>query len=218
LQSITEIRRGVVVNFEFRSLAANHQRRAIQMYWAALLTIGAALIHFAGAVGQVPRSDFWAALLSGYGLVQLVVAFAILAIPATPIFIGALIVQASGVFLWILAHTTGLPIGNVLWRPEALSVPGLFLPVMESFSVLLLLQLLLRRPSLRAPRARVTALLTLLALPPIVFLTWSGVNFAANDTWLSSSLTIAAPTGALSQSTLSPSSGKPQHSLSRDGA
>jgi hypothetical protein len=127
-------------------------RRGERLYWAALLVIGAALIHLASASEEVSRSGLLAALFLGCAVVQLVTGITIVAIPAVRISPTAALIEAAAVLLWILAHTTGLPIVFARWRPEPPNLPGLFLPAMELSSAILLLHLILRGARVSAPR------------------------------------------------------------------
>src|SRR5260370_23530082 len=107
---------------------------------AALLILGAAAIHLSGGPQQLPRSIILAAGLCLIGLVQAAGAVALLGIARRPVVRALALFSAGSVFVWGVAHCVGLPLGTTLWRPEALSIPDFFLPIMEAMAALLLVR------------------------------------------------------------------------------
>lgn len=184
-------------------LTANRLKRGALLYWAALLTIGAAIMHFMGGSAQLPQSVLLAVLLFGFAIVQVAMALAIVVVPMRRLLIATAILDGAAVLLWIVARTIGLPIGFTLWRPEEVSIADLFLPAMEGLATLLLLGLVIRRPRTRTPRVWRTALATLPALflvcllTGIVSLSWLGPSPAVSEAWLPSSSPVRAPAGRM---------------------
>ncbi len=186
----------------FQQLTANRLKRRALLYWAALLTVGSAAIHFMGVSVQAPQSGLLAALLIGYAIVQIVIALIVVAVPTRRLLIAVTVIESAALLLWIVAHTTGLPIGFpiglTLWKPEMLSIFDHILPSMEGLAVLLLLCLVVRRPQMKVTRAWRTAVAMLPAFVLVSLLTLTGIiNSAINDVWLPTSSTISAPAGQI---------------------
>jgi hypothetical protein len=161
---------------------------------AALLILGAAVIHLSGASQQLPRSIVVAAGLCLVGLVQAAGAVALLSIARRPLVRALALFCAGGVFVWGVAHSAGLPLGTTLWRPEALSIPDFFLPAMEALGALLLARASWARR--RPPSHRwlgALAILPALLLAPA--LAAGGVMDAVNDAWLPASGTLNVAAG-----------------------
>lgn len=161
---------------------------------ASLLLVGAAAIHLSGAPQQLPRSTGVAAGLCLVGLVQVAGAVALLSTASRRVARWLALFSAASVLVWGVAHSVGLPVGTVVWRPEALSIPDLFLPTMESVATLLLARIGWgrRRP---ATRRWLTALAALPALLLVPTLAAAGAMDAVNDAWLPASGTLNAPAG-----------------------
>jgi acetyl esterase/lipase len=145
-----------------------------------VLMLGAASIHLAGAPARWSEWFLLGAGTAALGAVQIALAVALVAVPGRRLLSIAAIVNLGAVLLWALAHTVGLP----LWRPEALSLPDLLLPVLEVLAALALGLAAWRAPRPLKPRAWLTAL----ALVPTVLVTailaTGGALGAPDDTWL----------------------------------
>lgn len=171
-------------------LTANRLTRGAWLCWAAVFTIGAAIFHVMSALAQVPQSMLLTVLLFGFAIIQIVIALAIVVVPASRLIIATAIIDAVAVLLWIIAHIVGLPIGLTMWRPELLSSVDYFTPIMEGLAVLFLLRLVMRRPRTKQPRAWRTILATLPAIVLVALvawptgLSWLGVAPAVSEAWL----------------------------------
>jgi acetyl esterase/lipase len=108
--------------------------RGALLYWAALFTMSAAIMHFVGALKQSPSSGLLAVLLVGFTIMQVVVAIAVMIAPARLLLLVATVTEAVGMLAWITAHVFGLSDGFAIWRPETLWVPDLYLPIVEGIS------------------------------------------------------------------------------------
>lgn len=162
---------------------ANHLKRGALLYWAALLTMSAAVIHFVGVLKQAPQSGLLVALLCGGALVQAIIALAIVAVPARHLLIAAAIVEAVAALCWVAVHITGIPIGPTVWRAEILSTLDLYLPVMEAVSAFFLLCLYGRTWNVRSRAARLIPA----ALPSLFIaavLIWVALNFATAQLYI----------------------------------
>ncbi len=175
---------------------------------AALLILGAAAIHLSGAPQQLPRSIILAAGLCLIGLVQAAGAVALLGIARRPVVRALALFSAGSVFVWGVAHCVGLPLGTTLWRPEALSIPDFFLPIMEAMAALLLVRSGWGRQR-RAPRIWLGVLATLPALLLTPALAAAGVMDAVNDAWLPAYATLNVPAGQTSTLTYCSPGGSP---------
>ncbi len=152
-----------------RSLLAHRLKRGALLYWAALFTLSAAVLHLIAVLRQSPPAGLLGLSLLGLALAQILAAVAIVAMPARrPLFVAA-VVQAVALLAWTIAHTVGLPDGHAVWRPETLGVPDLYLPVMEGLSVCFCFCLFARTRTItskpgRALLAWLPTLLTLLVI------------------------------------------------------
>lgn len=115
----------------FSTLFANRIKRGAFLYWAALLTLSAAIVHFLAMLFQTPSSGLLTAfILIGAGI-QAISAFSVIIWPARRVLIAAGIVDGLALLLWLLAHTTGVPVGFTLWRAESPAITDMWLPIME---------------------------------------------------------------------------------------
>lgn len=120
-------------------LTAHRLKYRVHLYWAVLLTMGAAIIHFIGVLAQPPASGLLAVLLLVFAIVQAVVTIAVVAVPARRLLLIAGVFEAVAMLLWIVAHSSGLPDGLAIWRPETVGVPDVYLPAMEGVSAIFFL-------------------------------------------------------------------------------
>lgn len=136
-------------------LSANRSKRGALLYWSALFTISAALIRFIGVLQQPPQSGILVALLLVGSCIQASIAISVVVLPARRPFIAAAGINGAGVLCWIMAHSSGLPVGPELWRAETLSWLDLYLPAMEIMATFFLLCLFGRTWQMRSRVARV---------------------------------------------------------------
>lgn len=115
-------------------LLANRIKRGGFLYWAALLTMSAAIIHFLGILLQRPPSGLLGALLFIGALIQAISAVSVVVWPARRLLIAAGVVDGLALLLWLLAHTTGVPVGLTLWRAESPGIADMWLPIMEGIA------------------------------------------------------------------------------------
>jgi acetyl esterase/lipase len=151
-------------------------KRGALLYWAALFTLCAALIHFIGMLKQAPQSWVLVALLVVGTLMQASLAVATVAVPARRILLAAGVIEAVAVLIWLLAHSTGLPDGLTAWKAETLSVPDLFLPAIEALSAFFFLCLFGRTWKIERGLWR-TILNLLPSLVLLGLLLWAIVNY-----------------------------------------
>ncbi len=161
---------------------------------AALLILGAAAIHLSGVPQQLPRSALLAAGLGLLGLLQVGAAVALIVATTRPMVRAVALLSAGSALIWGAAHSVGLPLGTTLWRPEALSIPDLFLPTMELLAALLLARAGWGRQG-RAPRVWLSTLATFPALLLVPALAAAGAMDSVNDAWLPASAPVSAPLG-----------------------
>ena len=166
--------------FNWSEIVKNPVRRGALLYWAALLTTGAAIIHFIGALTFLPQSGLLAAFSLGLALVQIVLASAVVVAPARNLLAVAASVEGVATLVWILARNTGLPIGLTLWRPQVLGAQDFYLPVMEGVSAFFLL-CLFGRTWTNAPRPVRRLLAWLPTLVVIGFIVLAGLNFGLTE-------------------------------------
>ncbi len=142
--------------------AGKDTRGRARSYSAALLTLGAAAIHFAVAPDHLneylPYGIFFACL----GVAQVLLAIVIVVTPSRRLYAGALAGTLAVMGLWLMSRSTGVPIALVPWRPEAVGFPDVTAALLEAVSCLLFI-LRLRRPSRHRGRIRL-AVTTLPAL------------------------------------------------------
>jgi hypothetical protein len=110
------------------TLLVNRIKRGGFLYWAALFTLSATIIQFLAILLQRPQSGLLAALiLIGTGI-QAISAVSVVVRPARRLLIAAGVVDGLALLLWLLAHTTGVPVGLTLWRAESPSIADMWLP------------------------------------------------------------------------------------------
>ncbi len=156
-------------------LTTNRLKRGALLYWAALFTGSAAVIHGIGLVAQPPQSGLLVALLLGFTIVQAVIALAVVAAPARRLLIAAAVVEGAALAFWIVAHTGGISDGFSVWRPETLSVPDLYLSAMEGVSAFFFL-CLCGHTWTKAPRSWRIILVALPYLLLLCVLLWALLN------------------------------------------
>jgi acetyl esterase/lipase len=157
-------------------LTANAIKRGALLYWTSLFTMSAAIIHLVGVLKQPPQSVLLVALLFCFTIVQAITAVSIIAFPTRRLLFAAAVIEGTGVLVWSIAHTTGLPDGLTIWHPETLNLPDLYLPALEGVSAFFLLCLAGRTWSTVSREWRITV-----AALPYFFLLgillWVALNF-----------------------------------------
>jgi FtsP/CotA-like multicopper oxidase with cupredoxin domain len=123
----------------------NGYRRGVR-YPAALLTLGAAAIHFSVAADHLQTYAPFGVLFILTGAVQVALAVATVIVPGRRVFAAAVLVAAGCLAVWALSRTTGLPLGPAPGRPEAIEVPDLLTAIFEVLSILLYGLMLARGP------------------------------------------------------------------------
>jgi acetyl esterase/lipase len=112
-------------------LTDNRLKRGVFLYWAALFTLSAAVAHFIAFLLQRPQSILLAALILIGAFIQAASAISVVIWPTCCLLIAAGVVNGLALLLWLLARTTGLPVGFALWRAEFTSIADMWLPMME---------------------------------------------------------------------------------------
>lgn len=151
-------------------LLANRIKRGGFLYWAALFTLSAAIIHLLAILFQTPPSGLLIASILLGALIQAISAVSVVVWPSRCLLIVAGVVDGLALLLWLFAHTTGVPVGFTIWRAELSSIADLWLPVMEGTAAFFFLSLAARTWTVRSRfwRIVVTALPYLLLVGIIV--------------------------------------------------
>lgn len=116
------------------ALTAQHIRRGVLLYWAALFSLIATIMHSIAIIHQLPPSVLLALLLIAFTVIQAIATIAVVLLPVRRLLLVAGIISAVGLLVWLAAHLLGLPDGFALWRPETATLPDLYLPVVEGTS------------------------------------------------------------------------------------
>jgi acetyl esterase/lipase len=174
---------------------AERPDRTARLLLALLLTLGAGVVHAAAVPEHMRESPILGAVLLGTAAIQLVLAVTGMARPRRRVLVASAAVNLIAVMAWVVAHTTGVPVGLAIWRPEALSIPDFAAPTMELLAALLLLTVNRRRPRDRRSRAWLTALAMIPALLLAGILTAMGSLAAPDDTWLPAGDTVTPQAG-----------------------
>ena len=103
----------------FLRLLANRIKRGGLLYWAVLFTLSAAVIHFLAILFQAPQSGLLSALILIGASIQAISAVSAVLWPARRVLIASGLVDGLALLLWLLAHTTGVPVGFALWRAQS---------------------------------------------------------------------------------------------------
>jgi hypothetical protein len=138
----------------------------------AVLSTGAAVIHF--AVIAQHFDEWWLAgtFFLGVALFQLAWAVAVVLWPSGRLYLAGAVVNALIVLTWIVSRTTGIPVGPGAGEPEAVGLPDVLATAYEVLLVVAALALLARGSALRRPlRPRAAAIGTWVAAVAVVSLT-----------------------------------------------
>ncbi len=155
---------GIIVNLVTRLRARRVIDRSLGLLSsAALLTLGAAAIHFAVAhehlAGYMPYGVFFV----GLGIVQVGLAAAIVVVPSRRLFVIAAAGTGMVMGIWLLSRTVGMPIGPIPWSPEPVGFTDVVTTLLEGIAVIQFLRLF-RRPVRPRPRSRIRVALSMVPL------------------------------------------------------
>jgi len=125
---------------------ARHGYRRGLLYPAAMLTLGAAAIHFSVAPDHLEEFAPFGILFILVGAVQLALAALVVLLPGRRVFATAMAVAAACLLLWGVSRTLGLPVGPHPGQPEPLGLADALTSAFEVLSVLLFVVLLSSSP------------------------------------------------------------------------
>ena len=149
---------------------------------AALLTLGASLIHLAVTPQHFEEYLPYGLFFLAAGAGQIALAVALVVAPARRLFIVGLAASVGLIALWALSRTVGVPIGpDGAWQPETMGFTDIICTFLELVAAPLFLILSLRRPHLRHRRPVRVALATAPTFLLVALLTFVGTGTARND-------------------------------------
>ncbi len=154
----------------------------VLVYAAALLTLGAALIHLAVTPQHFEEYLPYGLFFLAAGAGQIALAVVLVVAPARKLFIVGLAASVGLIALWALSRTVGVPIGpDGAWQPETMGFTDLICTFLELVAAPLFVILSLRRPRLRHRRPVRVALATAPTFLLVALLTFVGTGTARND-------------------------------------
>jgi len=121
---------------------------SVPSYSAALLTLGAAAIHFAAAPGHFSEYLLYGIFFILLGAAQVALAVGLIVKPSRRLYALALLGTLAVIGLWLMSRTTGLPIAPRPWRPEEIAFPDFAATLLEAIACVLF-AFRVRRPSAR---------------------------------------------------------------------
>src|ERR1700693_3547162 len=158
---------GSIVNLVTRLRARRVTDRSLALLSsAALLTLGAAAVHFAVAPEHLAAYMPYRVFFIGLVIVQVGLAAAIVVVPSRRLFATAAAGTAAVMGVWLLSRTVGVPIGPIPWRPEPVGFTDVVATLLEGISVIQFLRLF-RRPGRPRHRSRIHVALTI--VPVVLF-------------------------------------------------
>ncbi|HLG62443.1 MAG TPA: alpha/beta hydrolase [Ktedonosporobacter sp.] len=113
---------------------ANRIKRGGFLYWAVLFTLSAGITDFLAVLLQRPQSGLMGAILLLGALILTVSAVSVVLWPVRRLLIAAGVVNGFALLFWLLAHTTGIPVGPTFWRAQSPSVADMWVPIMEGIA------------------------------------------------------------------------------------
>jgi FtsP/CotA-like multicopper oxidase with cupredoxin domain len=113
----------------------------VRLYSAALLTIGAALIHLAAAPAHLGEYLPFGLFFLASGSLQIVLAIEVVARPTRRLVLALAASSLALVGLWFVSRTVGLPIGPTPGVPETIGLADVICQAMEVFASVLFLAL-----------------------------------------------------------------------------
>jgi FtsP/CotA-like multicopper oxidase with cupredoxin domain len=149
------------------------------LYPAALLTLGAAAIHFSVAPDHLREYLPFGLLFLLTGAIQVALAVALLWRPGRRLFLATALLALGCLAVWYTSRHSGLPIGPDPGQPEAMGFPDVITSLLEGLSLLFFALLL--RPTPRPRRAGRRWLAGVLPLGLLAFLlSATGVSAGIN--------------------------------------
>ncbi|MGI9149056.1 MAG: multicopper oxidase family protein [Chloroflexota bacterium] len=124
----------------------------VRVYSAALLTLGAALIHLASAPAHLGEFLPFGLFFLGVGSAQIIFAIQLVVRPTRRMALGLAAGSLALVGVWAVSRSVGLPIGPTPGVPESIGLTDVICNAIEVIAVLLLLALAMRPPRLSARR------------------------------------------------------------------
>jgi hypothetical protein len=113
----------------------------------ALLSIGAAVIHFAVVAEHFDEWWLTGLFFLGLGVFQLAWAVLVLAAPSRLLYLVGAVANALVVVLWIVSRTSGVPVGPGAGEAEPVALPDTLATAFEIVLVAVLVLLLVARTS-----------------------------------------------------------------------
>jgi len=158
---------GSIVNLVTRLRARRAIDRSLALLIsAALLTLGAAAVHFAVAPEHLAEYMPYGVFFVGIGIVQVGLAAAILVVPSRRLFAIAAVGTGTVMSIWLVSRIVGMPIGPTPWSPEPVGFTDVVTTLLEGIAVIQFLRLF-RRPG--RPRARSRIRVALSMVPVVLF-------------------------------------------------
>jgi hypothetical protein len=115
----------------------------------ALLSIGAAVIHFAVVAEHFDEWWLTGTFFLALGVFQLVWALLVLQAPSPLLYLAGAAANALVVVLWIVSRTSGVPVGPEAGEAEAVALPDSLATAFEVVLIAILFLLLSRRTTLQ---------------------------------------------------------------------
>src|SRR5437879_1142172 len=132
--------------------AARPFRGGVTLYTAALLTLGAALLHLAVAPVHMREYLPFGLFFLTLGSLQIMLAVEIVARPTRRLALIAGLASLGVVGLWYVSRTRGLPIGPTPGVAEEVGITDVICSLMQLVSAVLFLMSAARRPPQRRMR------------------------------------------------------------------
>jgi len=130
----------------------------VRLYSAALLTLGAALIHLAVAPDHLTAYLAFGLFFLTIGSLQIVLTVEIVAKPTRKLALALAATSLAPVAVWCVSRTVGLPIGPTPGVPEGIGLTDVICNVMEIIASVLFLHLAVRPARLSVRRVWLVAL------------------------------------------------------------
>src|SRR5215475_7640406 len=116
------------------------------LYPAAMLTLGAAAIHFSVAPDHLEEFPPFGILFLVVGVIQLTLAALVVVLPGRRVFATAVAVALVCLGVWTASRTVGLPVGPHPGQLEVLGLADALTGAFEVLSLLVLVRLLRSSP------------------------------------------------------------------------
>ena len=109
---------------------------------AALLSVGAAVIHFAVIAEHFDEWWLTGLFFLALAIFQLAWALLVLRVPSRPLYLAGAVANALVVVLWIVSRTTGVPVGPGAGEAEPVALPDTLATAFEVVLAVVLVALL----------------------------------------------------------------------------